>query len=56
MEGKVIKATVILYLGDNLEMMDIGGFQKDFHHGQICRWCLIKHKVRKISVLSFNLN
>jgi hypothetical protein len=36
-----IQAGVVLYVGDNLEMHDIGGFSRCFSKGHICRFCQI---------------
>lgn len=36
-----IQAGVLLYIGDNLEIHDIGGFNRCFSNGHICRFCQI---------------
>ena len=43
-KGKLVKAGLLIYSGDNLESHHIGGFQTNFNKGYICRFCLIKHK------------
>ena len=40
----VVKAGLLTYCGDNLECHEIGGFQKYFHAGHPCRFCLIPYK------------
>jgi hypothetical protein len=34
-----LQAGVVLYVGDNLEMHEIGGFNRVFSSGHICRFC-----------------
>jgi hypothetical protein len=38
-----LKAGVALYIGDNLEMHEIGGFHRVFSNGHICRFCQIPY-------------
>ena len=38
-----LRASLIAYLGDNLESHAIGGFSKCFSSGSVCRNCLIKY-------------
>jgi hypothetical protein len=39
-----LKAGVVLYIGDNLEMHEIGGFNRSFSSGHICRFCRIHYQ------------
>lgn len=38
-----LKAGVVLYIGDNLEMHEVGGFNRSFSSGHICRYCQIHY-------------
>ena len=38
-----LRASLIAYIGDNLESHAIGGFSKCFSSGSVCRNCLIKY-------------
>jgi hypothetical protein len=38
-----LKAGVVLYIADNLEMHEIGGFNRSFSSGNICRFCHIHY-------------
>jgi len=38
-----IQAGVLIYVGDNLEIHDIGGFSRCFNNGHICRFCQIHY-------------
>lgn len=39
-----VKAGVVAYCGDNLELHDLGMFNRAFNGGHICRFCTISHK------------
>jgi hypothetical protein len=38
-----LKAGILAYCGDNLELNDFGKFQKNFNSGNFCRFCQIPY-------------
>ncbi len=39
-----IKAGIVAYCGDNLEIHDLGMFQRHFSSGYTCHYCHVSHR------------